>query len=95
MVLTLSRWLMRKTANIIIAHALSGIAATGILGPTTQGNVQLLPDDPNSFMNISNIIIELPFLIESSEPGLALSILSNIDARPDIRGDQKTLFDMP
>jgi hypothetical protein len=78
-----------KTANITIAHATSGIAATGIIGTTTQRNVQLLPDDPNCFMNISNISIELPFLIESSEPGLALSMMSNMDTRPDIQAIKK------
>jgi hypothetical protein len=78
-----------KNANITIAHATSGIAATGIIGTTSHGNIQLLPDDPNGFMNISNISIELPFLIESSEPGLSFSMMSNMDTRPDIQEIKK------
>jgi hypothetical protein len=81
-----------KNANITIVHATSGIVATGIIGTTSQGNIQLLPDDPNGFTNISNISIELPFLIESSEPGLSFSMMSNMDTRPDIREIKSTVW---
>ena len=50
-----------KSIDITVAHATSGIATTGITGMKSHGNVQLVPDDPNGFMNVSDVKVVLPF----------------------------------